>query len=159
MIGPISPRELAQLLENGLVDPVVPGGNVRVYDVRPAEAYLAGHVDGADHLPHEQAIRWIPQGVFTQNMVVLIDGDGAAHGPARHVAAELAHKWFRRLRYLQGGLAAWTAAGLSLVEGGAAGLTAASHDGTEASFHRSGDVPWAAPDEKSAGNPLGPRRG
>lgn len=159
MIRSIAPAELAKLLLDGRVDPEVPGGEVRVYDVRPAEAYLAGHIDGADHLPRDQAIRWIPQGVFTQNLVVLVDDDGAPHGPARHVAAELAHRWFRRVRFLQGGVAAWRAAGHDLVQGGAAGPGAASHDGTLAPFQRSAAVPWRATDEKSAANPLGPRRG
>jgi rhodanese-related sulfurtransferase len=159
VISPIAPRDLAQLLQDGLSDPALPGARVRVCDVRSAAAYLAGHIAGADHLPHEQAVRWIPQGAFTQGMVVLIDDDGAPHGPARQVAAELAHTWFRRLRYLQGGVAAWRASGLPLVEGGVAGTSAASHDGAEPPFQRSGSVPWLAPGETRAANPLGPRRG
>lgn len=159
MIRPISARDLHALLGDGAHDPELPGGRVRAYDVRAGDEFRAGHADGAAHLPPSHAIRWIPQQASTQELIVLIDADGSPHGAARHMAAELTHKWFRRLRYLEGGMAAWSAAGLPIAKDGAAGPQAASYDGTRPEFLGSGSVPWRVPDEQRAGNPLGPRRG
>ncbi len=154
MIAPIEAARLAEIVRGGALDPEGTGGRVHLFDVRDTEAFLGGHVHGADHVPHAQALRWIPQQANTQAMVVLIDEDGATHGAARHLAAELVHKWFRRVRYLAGGLGAWRAAGLPLDQGGAAGPAAASHDGTLTEFQSSGTVPWKAVDPARAGRPI-----
>ncbi len=145
MIHPLAPQDLAKLVEEGLRDPDVPGGKVHVWDVRDAEAFSRGHVPGARHVPPGQALRWIPQRVPTTALVVIVDEKGEPHGPARRLASELAHHWFRRLRYLEGGFAAWQGAGLPMEEGGPAGETAAIHDGETGEFHRSRPAPWREP--------------
>jgi rhodanese-related sulfurtransferase len=142
MIRAIAPRELHELLEAGGKDPGLPDGTIRVFDVRSAEAYEAGHVPGARHLPASHALRWVPQRAHTQELVVLIDEAGDRSGEARHVARELAHHWFRRLRFLDGGFEAWKEAALPLETGGLTGIHAGSHDGAELRFKKSGDVPW-----------------
>jgi rhodanese-related sulfurtransferase len=142
MIRAIAPEELQELLEAGGQDPGLPGGTIRVFDVRSAEAFEAGHVPGARHLPASHALRWVPQRAHTQELVVLIDEEGARGGEARHVAHELAHHWFRRLRFLDGGFEAWRAGGRPVETGGLAGVHSGSHDGAELRFKRSGEVPW-----------------
>ncbi|GAB4369603.1 MAG: hypothetical protein Kow0062_03610 [Acidobacteriota bacterium] len=150
MILPISVEELAKLVDGGLVDPEFPGGRVHVFDVRDGQAYLAGHVPGAKHVPPEDnyPLRWIPQRCHTQELVVLIDEDGAPGGTARHVAHELVHKWFRRLRYLEGGFRAWQAAGKPVETGGPAGASAASWEGTRPEVQSSAEVPWVTPQDR-----------
>ncbi len=149
MIRPIAADELAALIEGGLADPGLPGGRVHVFDLRDAEAFVAGHVPGARHLPREGAwpLRWIPQECHTQELVVLIDDDGAPGGPARHVAHELTHRWFRRLRYLAGGFRAWKEAGRPVDTGGPTGPAAAAAEGTREEALASAGVPWATPQD------------
>lgn len=153
MIRAISPDELAELLQKDLVDEGLPGGTAHLFDLRDAEDYLAAHVPGSRHLPTENnyPIRWIPQDCHTQSLVILIDRDGAKHGTARHVAHELTHRWFRRVRYLAGGFDAWKGAGKPTEEGGAAGSQAISDEGTHSSAHESGKVPWETPQDQAEG--------
>lgn len=147
MILPIQSADLAKLVEAELVDPDLPGGKVWIFDLREAEAFVEGHVPGAHHLPHEghYPIRWIPQRCKTQELVVLIDDDAARGGPARHVAHELAHRWFRRLRYLAGGYPSWVEGGHPTEQGGPTGAFSASAEGAEDDVHSSSDVPWETP--------------
>jgi rhodanese-related sulfurtransferase len=146
MIRPIAADQLAELVASGLADPDVPGGKAYVFDLREAEAFRAGHVPGARHVPGQlYPIRWIPQTAETHALVVLIDSRGEPGGTARHVAHELAEQWFRRLRYLSGGFDAWQAAGHPVEEGGPAGTGAASADGTLEKYKLSGAAPWRVP--------------
>ena len=142
MIRSVSTEQLTELIERGDTAPESPSGRVHVFDLRDPESFRRGHVPGARHTPQGEALRWIPQRALTQELVVLIDEDGALGGPARHVAHELAHKWFRRVRYLQGGFAAWSTAGGPSETGGATGVGANSHDGTTETFQTSSTVPW-----------------
>ncbi|UCF66146.1 MAG: rhodanese-like domain-containing protein [Acidobacteriota bacterium] len=143
MIRPISPEELDRLVQDGLKDPEVPTGCVRIYDVRETiDAFRAGHVPGARHVPVEQVMRWIPQKAYPHELVVLIDGDGRVGGSARRVAAKLAHAWFRRLRFLTGGMKQWLADGLAIETGGAAGRAGASAEGELLESLTSKAVPW-----------------
>ena len=142
MIRAIPPQELQELLSAGGDDPGLPDGTIRVFDVRSAEAFEAGHVPGSRHLPASHALRWVPQRAHTQELVVLIDEEGARGGEARHVAHELVHHWFRRLRFLEGGFRAWKGADLPVETGGHSGVHADSFDGTRMTFKKSGKVPW-----------------
>ena len=153
MIRAISPDELAELLAKDLVDEGLPGWEAQLFDLRDAEDYLASHVPGSRHLPTENnyPIRWIPQDCHTQSLVILIDQDGAKHGSARHVAHELTHRWFRRVRFLSGGFDAWKAAGKPIEENGLAGSHAASGEGMRASSHASGKVAWETPQDDAEG--------
>ncbi|RMG43428.1 MAG: rhodanese-like domain-containing protein [Acidobacteria bacterium] len=133
MIRPIPPDELEKAL----------GANSpwHLFDLRDAGAYVEGHIPGARHVPLAQALRWIPQRAETHETVVLIDEDGRPGGPARRVAAELAARWFRHLRYLDGGMAAW-GPGRPRERGGPAGERAASAEGCTRSALASKPVPW-----------------
>ena len=142
MIRPITAEALQELIARHRDLPGLPGQRLFVWDVREAEAYLAGHLPGARQLPHHDVVRWVPQTADSLDTLVLVDGDGAAFGPAREVAHELFHRWFRNVHYLAGGLAGWTAKGLPVETGGAAGAGAASADGATPLALTSGDVPW-----------------
>ncbi|MFN7966707.1 MAG: rhodanese-like domain-containing protein [Acidobacteriota bacterium] len=143
MIRSISPQDLETLVRAGLTDPEVPGGTVRLFDMRAADAFLTAHIPGSRHTPHSQAERWIPQRASTGELVILIDDDGATEGLARETAAELAHRWFRRVRFIAGGFAAYRAAGFAVESGGSAGSSADSHEGATAEKHHSTRVDWA----------------
>lgn len=147
MILSISVEALGALVRAGLGDPEVPGGKAHLFDLRAPAAYQTGHIPGALHTPHDQLVRWIPQRAATHELVILIDDDGAAGGDARRAAAELAHHWFRRVRYIKGGMRAYAAAGQPTATGGATGADAASHEGTTAERHASSRVDWATPDD------------
>ncbi len=143
MISAIDAKELARLIESGDDEPNAPReGRVFVFDLRSDEAFAAGHLPGARHVPPSEALRWIPQRALTQEFIALVDDAGTQDGPARRAAHALAHKWFRRIRYLAGGVAAWRAEGLDLEEGGPSGTGANSFDGTQVEFKRSAKVPW-----------------
>lgn len=146
MIGPITPEALADLVKNEFCDPEIPGEQAWVFDLRTESAFQAGHVAGARHLPHQQVVRWVPQRAATHALVVLVDDDGAAFGPARETAAELVHHWFRRVRYLKGGYNGYRAAGLPSESGGVGGATAGSSEGATAERLASSPVEWKTPD-------------
>lgn len=153
MILPIAAQDLARLLERGLPDDGIAGARAHLFDVRDPAAFQAGHIPRAMQVPDSNVVRWIPQQAQVQELVILVDDEGAPHGAARHVGAELVHKWFRRVRYLAGGMRAWEAARLPLETGGPTGPGAASHDGAEPQFHQSAPVPWLAPRLDVAGRP------
>jgi rhodanese-related sulfurtransferase len=79
-----------------------------VIDVRTAEEYASGHIPGAVHIPFDQVARRInevdaPHGVALYCMV----------GPrARKGEASLLEAGYEKVFHLEGGLAAWQAAGL-----------------------------------------------
>jgi rhodanese-related sulfurtransferase len=142
MIRPITAEALQELIAKHAELPKSPGHRLFVWDVRAAEAYLAGHIPGARQLPHHDVVRWVPQSADSLDTLVLVDADGAAFGPAREVAHELFHRWFRNVRYLAGGFAGWAAKGLPVEAGGTAGPGSASADGATPLALTSGNVPW-----------------
>ena len=100
----ISATELHALRESGAA-PVV-------LDVRSAEEYAAGHIPGAVNIPFDQVAQRIseidaPHGVALYCMV----GPRARKGESALLAAG-----YDKVFHLEGGLAAWQAAGLP-VEG------------------------------------------
>ncbi len=83
-----------------------------VIDVRTPEEYASGHIPGAVHIPFDQVAQRIaeidaPHGVALYCMV----GPRARKGESALLAAG-----YEKVFHLEGGLAAWQAAGLS-VEG------------------------------------------
>jgi rhodanese-related sulfurtransferase len=146
MIRAISLQDLAKLVEQRLTDPEMPGRPVQLFDLRAESAFLEGHVPHARHTPPSQAERWIPQRALTHDLVVLIDEDGAPFGPARELAAHLVHAWFRRLRFVEGGIKAYRAAGLPIETGGSTGDGAASAEGASKERLASSAVEWRTPD-------------
>lgn len=145
MIRSISAQDLSQLAADGWRDPGFPGGMVRVFDLRAEDRFSAGHIVGARHLPVEAVLRWVPQAAHTQEMVILIDDRGAVDGAARQAAAELSHSWFRRLRYLEGGMEAWKTERRTLLTGGPTGLGSAAFEGRHKDFQRSVAISWNVP--------------
>jgi rhodanese-related sulfurtransferase len=87
-------------------------GNAVVVDLAPSLAYEAGHIPGAWF-----AIRARLPGSLAQvpktRMLVLTSPDGIL---ARLAAAELGNGEFAEIRVLDGGTAAWRAAGLPLAK-------------------------------------------
>ncbi len=142
MIRPITAEALQELAAKHAGLPKTPGRRLFIWDVRAADAFLAGHLPGARHLPHHDVMRWVPQSADALDTLVLVDADGAAFGPAREVAHELFHRWFRNVLYLVGGCAGWAAKGLPVETGGVAGTGAASADGATPLALTSGEVPW-----------------
>jgi phage shock protein E len=100
----ISPAELHSLRESGAAPAVI--------DVRTADEYASGHIPGAINIPFDQVAQRIaeieaPRGVALYCMV----GPRARKGESALLAAG-----YEKVFHLEGGLAAWQAAGLP-VEG------------------------------------------
>lgn len=84
--------------------------DIQIVDVRNPDEWDAGHIEGADHVPMDQ-VRSRQDEIATDRTVVAVCRSGARSGD---VAAAL-----RRAGYdaenLEGGLQAWSRAGLPLV--------------------------------------------
>ena len=122
--GPlVTPQELSDLL----------GGDVDVLDIRAADTYAEGHVEGALNAPYsffrgpdenpgqmvpaEELTRTFQQlGLETDRPVVITyQGDSVTDfGAAARVYWTLKSSGFEELTILNGGLTAWTEAGLGL---------------------------------------------
>jgi rhodanese-related sulfurtransferase/predicted metal-dependent enzyme (double-stranded beta helix superfamily) len=103
-VATISPAELKALIDRG---------EAAVVDLAPSIAYEAGHIPGAwfavrARLPH--SLDEAPK----RSVLVLTSPDAVL---ARLAAAELGDCGFAELRVLDGGTAAWRAAGLPLATG------------------------------------------
>jgi rhodanese-related sulfurtransferase len=100
----ITPVELQERRDAGAAPVVI--------DVRTAEEYAAGHIPGAVNMPFDQVAERIseveaPHGVALYCMV----------GPrARKGEAALLATGHESVLHLEGGMAAWQAAGLPIVE-------------------------------------------
>jgi rhodanese-related sulfurtransferase len=100
----VSPQELIRLMNQGAL----------VLDLRPADEYAAGHINGARPLPTDQ----IPQAGDTlkrhkqKAVVVYCDGGGRSSAAVR----QLASQGFTKVVSLRGGLAAWRAENLPLAK-------------------------------------------
>ncbi len=104
-VASITAAELQARRESGVAAPVV-------IDVRTAGEYASGHIPGAVNIPFDQVARRIaeidaPHGVALYCMV----GPRARKGESALLAAG-----YENVLHLEGGLAAWLAAGLP-VEG------------------------------------------
>ncbi len=96
----VSAAELQALRESGVAPVVI--------DVRTSEEYASGHIPGAVNIPFDQVAQRIaevdaPHGVALYCMV----GPRARKGEAALLAAS-----YQKVFHLEGGLAAWQAAGL-----------------------------------------------
>jgi len=104
-VAAIQPQEAIQLMNQG----------VPVYDLREAEAYAAGHINGARHLTgtqHERAAEHLKK--FRDKLLVLVDEDGSR---ASALTRTLHAAGFTKVFNLRGGLKAWRAEGLPLQRG------------------------------------------
>lgn len=96
----IGPQDVVQLMNQRAL----------VLDLRPAEAFAAGHLAGARNLPPEQ----LPQAgetlkKYKEKPVVVYCDTGATSGSA---AKKLAEQGFTKAVNLRGGLEAWRAENL-----------------------------------------------
>ena len=96
----VTPAELAALRESGVAPVVI--------DVRSSEEYASGHIPGAVNIPFDQVADRIaevdaPHGVALYCMI----GPRARKGESALLAAS-----YPKVFHLEGGLAAWKAAGL-----------------------------------------------
>src|SRR5262245_43892598 len=103
----ITPAELAALRERGETHALL--------DLRERGTYERGHIFRATSLPRRLLEFRLPQLVTGQaTPLVLCDEDGAL---ARLAAPTLAAMGYSDVRVLQGGIAAWRAAGRPVVQG------------------------------------------
>src|SRR5438552_2899496 len=85
-----------------------------LFDVRSPEEYIAGHFAGSRSAPGGQLVQATDAYMPTRRVLVLTSPDAAL---ARLAAAELEDSGFAEIRVLDGGTAAWRAAGLPLTTG------------------------------------------
>ena len=98
----VSPQELIRLMNQGAL----------VLDLRPAEQYQAGHLNGAKQLSSEQILSaGDTLKKHKEKTVVVYDESGSLGAAA---VRQLAAQGFARVFALRGGVAAWRADNLPL---------------------------------------------
>ncbi len=101
----ISPQQAIQLMNQG----------APVYDLRPAEDFAAGHINGARHLaPAQQPNAADQLKKFREKLLLLVCEDGSR---ASTLTRALHAAGFTKVFTLRGGLRAWRAEGLPLRKG------------------------------------------
>ena len=89
--------------------------NALVLDLRPAEAFAAGHLAGARNLPADQLPKAGDQfKKYKEKPVVVYCDTGATSGAAARALAQLG---FTKAVNLRGGIAAWRAENLPVTRG------------------------------------------
>lgn len=102
----LSPLQATQLINRGKTTAVI--------DVRGADAFAAGHLRDARHIPlADLATRVGELDKAKIKTVIVIDQDGKQ---ADKAARQLKTAGFEDIYGLEGGVAAWTAAGLPLIK-------------------------------------------
>jgi len=98
----VSPQELIRLMNQGAL----------VLDLRPAEQYQTGHLNGARQMSSEQILSaGDTLKKHKEKMVVVYDDSGSLGAAA---VRQLAAQGFTRVFALRGGLSAWRADNLPL---------------------------------------------
>ena len=98
----VSPQELIRLMNQGAL----------VLDLRPAEQYQAGHLNGARQMSGEQILSAGDTLKKHKEKTVVVYDDSGTLGAA--AVRQLAAQGFTRVFALRGGLAAWRADNLPL---------------------------------------------
>jgi rhodanese-related sulfurtransferase len=98
----VSPQELIRLMNQGAL----------VLDLRPAEQYDAGHLNGARQMTGEQILKAGDTLKKHKEKTVVVYDDGGSLGGA--AVRQLNSQGFTRVFSLRGGLAAWRADNLPL---------------------------------------------
>ncbi len=100
----VSPQQLIQLMNRGAL----------VLDVRPADAYAAGHISGARQIPSDQLVEAgeTLKRYKGKPVIVYCDGGSVATAAVR----QLMTQGFTQVFSLKGGLAAWRAENLPLAK-------------------------------------------
>lgn len=115
----LSSRPAAQPLSAQQADALLQAGRARVFDVERRAAYERRHVAGAQFAVPDRLEALVADSPADETVLVT-SSDGVL---ARVVAAELAARSGRDVRYLAGGTQAWTAAGLPTGSGAHGVLT------------------------------------
>lgn len=101
----VAPQEAIQLMNQG----------APVYDLRDADAYAAGHINGARHLPEPQQAKAAEQlRKYREKLLLLVCEDGSR---ASALTRTLHAAGFTKVFNLRGGLKTWRAEGLPLKRG------------------------------------------
>lgn len=101
----ITPQQAIQLMNQG----------APVYDLRAAEEFAAGHINGARHLTPEQQPRAAEQlKKFRDRLLLLVCKDGSR---ASALTRTLHAAGFTKVFALRGGMKTWRAEGLPLKRG------------------------------------------
>ena len=102
--GGVTPQELIQMMNRGAL----------VLDIRPADAFAAGHISGARQMPSEQLVKAgdALKRYKQKPVVVYCDGGSVASAAVR----QLMTQGFTQVFSLKGGLAAWRAENLPLAK-------------------------------------------
>jgi rhodanese-related sulfurtransferase len=98
----VSPQDLIRLMNQGAL----------VLDLRPAEQYQAGHLNGARQMNSEQILNAGDTLKKHKEKTVVVYDDSGSLGAA--AVRQLAGQGFTRVFALRGGLAAWRADNLPL---------------------------------------------
>jgi rhodanese-related sulfurtransferase len=98
----VSPQELIRLMNQGAL----------VLDLRPAEQYQAGHLNGARQMNSEQILNAGDTLKKHKEKTVVVYDDSGSLGAA--AVRQLAGQGFTRVFALRGGVAAWRADNLPL---------------------------------------------
>ena len=85
-------------------------GEIQLLDVRESKEWVAGHIDGAVHLPMSQLAARQDE-LATDRVIVAVCRSGARSG---HVAHALQRAGYQA-ENMDGGMQAWAAAGLPFV--------------------------------------------
>ena len=101
----VSPQDMVRLMNQGAV----------LIDLRPAEQYTAGHVNGARQMSGEQILQAAETlKKYKEKTVVVYDDTGSLGASA---VRQLTAQGFTRAFNLRGGLAAWRTENLPLTRG------------------------------------------
>ncbi|WP_434034966.1 rhodanese-like domain-containing protein [Cupriavidus sp. a3] len=115
----LSSRPAAQPVSAQQAEALLQAGGARVFDVERRAAYEKRHVAGAQFAVPDR-LEALIAGIPADQTMLITSSDGVL---ARIVAAELAARSGRGVRYLAGGTQAWTAAGLPTGSGAQGVLT------------------------------------
>ena len=97
LVDPIGAQALERLIAEG--------ARLTIIDLRPAAAYREGHLPGAVSAPTPALLDRAAAAHRVSDLMVVYD-DG--NGDARERAEQLRRKGFRAVKYLYGGLLAWS---------------------------------------------------
>jgi rhodanese-related sulfurtransferase len=102
--GSVTPQELIQLMNQGAL----------VLDIRPPDAYSAGHINGARQMPSDQIVKAGEslKRYKAKPVIVYCDGGSVASAAVR----QLTSQGFTRVFSLKGGLTAWRSENLPLAK-------------------------------------------
>lgn len=102
--GGVTPQELIQMMNRGAL----------VLDIRPPDAFAAGHISGARQMPSEQLLKAGDALKRYKQKPVVVYSDGGSVAAA--AVRQLMTQGFTQVFSLKGGLEAWRAENLPLAK-------------------------------------------